>query len=111
MNDFSNWDVCLWRKGDILGDKNLEPVDKIEENTLNITATNISVDKEIVCDAYVEDCHTPVFLCFDRNKRKCEPYQLSDGYEWCKSHIHHAEKYFCTVENAEISRERVILWC
>ena len=47
VNDFSNWDVCLWRKGDILGDKNLEPVDKIEENTLNITATNISVDKEI----------------------------------------------------------------
>ena len=38
---------ALWRKGDILGDKNLEPVDKIEENTLNITATNISVDKEI----------------------------------------------------------------
>ena len=47
VDDFSNWDVCLWRKGDILGDKNLEPVDKIEENTLNITATNISVDKEI----------------------------------------------------------------
>lgn len=37
----------MWRKSDILGDKNLEPVDKIEENTLNITATNISVDKEI----------------------------------------------------------------
>ena len=47
VNDFSNWDVQIWRKSDILGDKNLEPVDKIEENTLNITATNISVDKEI----------------------------------------------------------------
>ena len=47
VNDFSNWDVQMWRKSDILGDKNLEPVDKIEENTLNITATNISVDKEI----------------------------------------------------------------
>ena len=31
-----------------LVDKNLEPVDKIEENSLlNITAKNISVDKEI----------------------------------------------------------------
>ena len=47
VNDFSNWDVQMWRKSDILGDKNLDPVDKIEENTLNITATNISVDKEI----------------------------------------------------------------
>ena len=47
VDDFSNWDVQMWRKSDILGDKNLEPVDKIEENTLNITATNISVDKEI----------------------------------------------------------------
>ena len=47
VDDFSNWDVQMWRKSDILGDKNLEPVDKIEENTLNITDTNISVDKEI----------------------------------------------------------------
>ena len=47
VDDFSNWDVQMWRKSDILGDKNLEHVDKIEENTLNITATNISVDKEI----------------------------------------------------------------
>lgn len=47
VDDFSNWDVQMWRKSDILGDKNLDPVDKIEENTLNITATNISVDKEI----------------------------------------------------------------
>ena len=86
-------------------------LEKVWGMCIVITLKNIKVsDKEIVCDAYVEDCHTPVSLCFDRNKRKCEPYQLPDGYEWCKSHVHHAEKYFCTVENAEISRERVILW-
>ena len=47
VSDFSKWNVHMWRKSDIIGDKNLEPVDKNEENTLNITSTNISVDKEI----------------------------------------------------------------
>ena len=66
--------------------------------------------EKITCTAYVEDCNMPISLCFDRKKKKMESFQLPDGYAWCTSHIHHAEKYFCTAEKSELPQQRTIMW-
>lgn len=76
-----------------------------------IALKNIKANHEkITCMAYVEDCHTPISLCFDWQKKKMESYQLPDGYAWCASHIRHAEKYFCTAEISNLPQERTIMW-
>lgn len=79
-------------------------------NTM-IALKNIKANREkITCEAYVEDCHTPISLSFDRLKKRMDAVQLPDGYEWCTSHIHHAEKYFYTAEKSELPQERTIMW-
>ena len=47
VNDFSTWKVQLWSKNDLIGDKNLQPVDESSEKDLCITSKNTLVDKEI----------------------------------------------------------------
>ena len=66
--------------------------------------------EKITCIAYIEDCNMPISLCFDRKKKKMEPFHLPDNYAWCTSHIHHAEKYFCTAEKSELPLQRTIMW-
>lgn len=51
-----------------------------------------------------------ISLCFNRKKKKMEPFHLPDNYAWCTSHIHHAEKYFCTAEKSELPLQRTIMW-
>lgn len=46
-NDFSTWEVNFWTKNLLTGDKNLELVDKNEEDKLFITSEIDTVDKEI----------------------------------------------------------------
>lgn len=46
-SDFSTWNIKFWTKDLLTVDKNLEPVDKIEDESLFITSKNIVVDKEI----------------------------------------------------------------
>ncbi|MDD6795652.1 MAG: helicase-exonuclease AddAB subunit AddA [Clostridiaceae bacterium] len=45
--DLSTWKVKLWKKHELIGDKNLEVVDEINENELLINSKSSSVDKEI----------------------------------------------------------------
>lgn len=80
--------------------------------SIMIALKNIKANRDkITCVAYVEDCHTPISLSFDRQKKKIDSFQLPAGYEWCTSHIHHAEKYFCTAGKNELPQERTIMWC
>ncbi|MEN8078902.1 helicase-exonuclease AddAB subunit AddA [Clostridioides difficile] len=44
---FSTWNIKFWTKDLLTVDKNLEPVDKVEDESLFITSKNIVVDKEI----------------------------------------------------------------
>lgn len=46
-SDFSTWNIKFWTKDLLTVDKNLEPVDKIEDESLFITYKNVVVDKEI----------------------------------------------------------------
>ena len=46
-SDFSTWNIKFWTKDLLTVDKNLEPVDKIEDENLFITSKNVVVDKEI----------------------------------------------------------------
>ena len=46
-SDFSTWNIKFWTKDLLIVDKNLEPVDKVEDESLFITSKNIVVDKEI----------------------------------------------------------------
>ena len=46
-SDFSTWNIKFWTKDLLTVDKNLEPVDKIEDESLFITSKNVVVDKEI----------------------------------------------------------------
>lgn len=46
-SDFSTWNIKFWTKDLLIVDKNLEPVDKIEDESLFITSKNVVVDKEI----------------------------------------------------------------
>ena len=46
-SDFSTWNIKFWTKDLLTVDKSLEPVDKIEDESLFITSKNIVVDKEI----------------------------------------------------------------
>ncbi len=78
-----------------------------------IVLKNIKKNSEkITCMAYIEDCDTPISLCFDRKKKKIEPFRLPDDYAWCTSHIHHAERYFCIAEKSEspLPQQRTIMW-
>lgn len=48
VNDFSLWDVKLWRKSDVIGDKDVLNVDKSEENKISDNErNNIIIDEEI----------------------------------------------------------------
>ena len=46
-SDFSTWNIKFWTKDLLTVDKNLEAVDKIEEDSLFINSEDIVVDKEI----------------------------------------------------------------
>ena len=46
-SDFSKWDIKFWTKELLTVDKNLEPVDKVEDESMFITSKNVVVDKEI----------------------------------------------------------------
>ena len=46
-SDFSTWNIKFWTKDLLTVDKNLEPVDKVEDESLFITSKNIVLDKEI----------------------------------------------------------------
>lgn len=46
-SDFSKWDIKFWTKELLTVDKNLESVDKVEDESMFITSKNVVVDKEI----------------------------------------------------------------
>ena len=46
-DDLSTWKTRIWTKSELIGDKNDEPVDKIDEDNLLINSEVEAVDKEI----------------------------------------------------------------
>lgn len=65
----------------------------------------------ITCEAFVEDCAKPLNLVFDVKSGEFKSYTMPKGYEWCKSHIHHAKNYLASImKKSEIPSERTIMW-
>ena len=64
----------------------------------------------IFCDAFVEDCKTPVSLELDPKTEEFREVRLPDGYEWCKAHIRQAKWYLLSAKN-DLPHERLIIWC
>lgn len=63
------------------------------------------------CDAYVEDCDTPVFLKFDYKSKKLDNYTLPQGYEYCSSHIKYVQNYLEKIKSIEnVPSEHTIMW-
>lgn len=63
------------------------------------------------CDAFVEDCDTPVFLKYDYKNQRLNDYKLPQGYEYCSSHIKHAQNYLETIINKEnVPNDYTIMW-
>ena len=64
----------------------------------------------IFCEAFLEDCATPVSLELDPEKEEFREVRLPDGYEWCKAHIRQAKWYLLSAKN-DLPHERLIMWC
>lgn len=73
----------------------------------NITRNN----RQIVCEAYVEDCTEKLELVFDERSKSFAPYVLPKEYEWCESHIVHASRYLKTLIGKDFEpHDRTIMW-
>lgn len=55
---------------------------------------NIEIDNNIIsCEIFPEDSVQSGKLKVDINSQDIISYTLPAGFEWCKSHVHHAKKY------------------
>ena len=46
---------------------------------------------QITCIAFVEDCKEPIEIIFHIPDGSVQNSPLPAGYEWCRSHIYHAQ--------------------
>ena len=68
-------------------------------------------NRNIMCNAFVEDCTVPVFLSFDEHTNELADYTLPADYKYCKSHIMHARKYLKSLHGKEIKEHsKTIMW-
>lgn len=68
-------------------------------------------DNKITCIAFVEDCQEQIQLFYDINNKKINNVKLPDGYQWCTSHINHAEQYLKSLETEKsIPTQKTIMW-
>ncbi len=68
-------------------------------------------NKQIVCEAYIEDCSEKLELTFDEQTAAFAPYVLPKGYEWCEGHIAHALRYLKTLIGKDFeTHDRTIMW-
>ncbi len=51
----------------------------------------------ISCQEFVEDCDTGFNISLNETTSELEDYRLPKEYEWCVSHIGHAERYLKTL--------------
>lgn len=66
---------------------------------------------KITCEAYVEDSKVPVMLSLDENVGRMASDELPKGYEYCTSHLKHAERFLKTLIGAEsVPAKRTIMW-
>ena len=77
-----------------------------------IKLKNIKSNNSIIeCDIYPEDSKQLGHMSIDTNTKELIDYKLPDGYEWCKSHVHHARnKLVEFIETDEIPKEKLIMW-
>lgn len=71
----------------------------------------VKSDFEIRCSAIVEDCQIPFELIYDIKNDILRKYELPKGYEWCRSHISHALRYFRSVKNKDnLPSQELLMW-
>ena len=68
-------------------------------------------DNEIVCNAFVEDCSTPIRLVLDIKSKELAGYEFPRDYEWCKTHVMYAKRFLISLISKDvIPSEKVIMW-
>lgn len=77
-----------------------------------IALKNITRNKrQIICEAYIEDCPEMLLLTFNEVSGDFEPYTLPNGYDWCDGHIAHAARYLETLIEKDFEpHDRMIMW-
>lgn len=69
-------------------------------------------NKTVICDIIPEDSQTAGFIEVDLVEQKVSNFSLPVGYEWCESHIKHAESYILKTlkEKNILPLEKTIMW-
>ena len=77
-----------------------------------IRLENIRIDGDsIVCDAFLEDCKTPIQLSVKKEETNNSSPMLPSGYEWCRSYVKTAERYLKTLFNEKtMPIQKTIYW-
>lgn len=78
-----------------------------------IRLKNIRIkNKTVICDIIPEDSQTAGFIEIDLVEQKVSNFSLPVGYEWCESHIKHAERYILKTLSKEntLPSEKIVMW-
>lgn len=67
-------------------------------------------DSIITCEAFFEACKEPVVLRYSMEKQDFLPFQFPKGYEYCKTHVSFARRYFKSLGDKEPEEQIIIMW-
>ena len=68
------------------------------------------VDSIITCEAFFEACKEPVILRYSIERRDFLPFTFPKGYEYCKTHVAFARRYFRDLGDKEPEKQMTIMW-
>lgn len=64
----------------------------------------------ITCQARLEDSRDAMSLTYHISTRDFDAFLLPEGFEWCRTHIAMARRFFEQLGNADPPKEKVIMW-
>ena len=79
--------------------------------SLMIELRNIKkVDSIITCEAFFEACKEPVILRYSIERKDFLPFTFPKGYEYCKTHVAFARRYFRDLGDKEPEKQMTFMW-
>lgn len=77
-----------------------------------VRITGIShIGDRISCVVFVEDCKEPIHATLSVADGSMENDVLPSGYEWCVSHLHHAQNALMKMmQQGEFPESKTIMW-
>lgn len=79
-----------------------------------IKLLNLKLNNDVIeCDFLLEDSKEKGRLTFNIAEHKIQSCSFPLGYEWCKSHIQHAQKALIEMSSqpTTLLTEKIIMWC